>query len=74
MCDKLAQMREEGSRLNIIMVSEGAIDQSGNRISSDDVCKAIKVSTCLQLAKAQRWGSSTFFLRQNFTMTLALQC
>lgn len=44
MCQKLAQMREQGSRLNIIIVAEGAIDRAGNAITCEGVQKVIKVS------------------------------
>lgn len=38
LCDKLANSRGQGQRLNIIIVAEGAIDRDGQAISSDLVC------------------------------------
>ncbi|CAG5903631.1 unnamed protein product [Menidia menidia] len=37
MCQKLSESRSRGSRLNIIIVAEGAIDRNGQHISSDFV-------------------------------------
>ncbi|XP_067331334.1 ATP-dependent 6-phosphofructokinase, platelet type-like isoform X5 [Channa argus] len=37
MCQKLSESRSRGSRLNIIIVPEGAIDRQGQAISSDSV-------------------------------------
>uniref|UniRef100_A0A1A8CL69 Phosphofructokinase, platelet b n=1 Tax=Nothobranchius kadleci TaxID=1051664 RepID=A0A1A8CL69_NOTKA len=37
MCQKLSENRSRGSRLNIIIVAEGAIDSQGQHISSDFV-------------------------------------
>lgn len=44
LCGKLEQMRKFGSRLNIIIIAEGAIDREGNKITAEDVRKTIKVS------------------------------
>lgn len=41
LCAKLAKEREAGQRLNIIIVSEGAIDLQGNPITSDAVMQLI---------------------------------
>jgi 6-phosphofructokinase 1 len=38
MCNKLAEMRAQGRRLNIIIVAEGAIDLEGKEIKAEDVC------------------------------------
>ncbi|XP_058487494.1 ATP-dependent 6-phosphofructokinase, platelet type-like isoform X5 [Solea solea] len=35
MCHKLSESRSQGSRLNIIIVSEGAIDRQGRAVTSD---------------------------------------
>lgn len=37
LCDKLQMMRGEGSRLNIIIVAEGAIDREGRPITTNEV-------------------------------------
>ena len=37
MCEKMAEMRNQGRRLNIVIVAEGAIDQDGRAIKADDV-------------------------------------
>ncbi|KAK7163624.1 hypothetical protein R3I93_007620 [Phoxinus phoxinus] len=37
MCHKLSESRSRGSRLNIIIVAEGATDRNGNPISSNEV-------------------------------------
>lgn len=42
LCQKLAQQRQEGQRLNIIIVAEGAIDREGSAITADNVKDTIK--------------------------------
>lgn len=37
MCEKLSHMREQGSRTNIIIVAEGAIDREGKEITATQV-------------------------------------
>ncbi|XP_040295281.1 ATP-dependent 6-phosphofructokinase, liver type [Bufo bufo] len=37
MCSRLGECRSRGSRLNIIIIAEGAIDQNGEPITSNDV-------------------------------------
>jgi 6-phosphofructokinase 1 len=37
MCKKLAEMRQQGRRLNIIVVAEGAIDRNGKEIKCETV-------------------------------------
>lgn len=39
LCEKLANSRSAGQRLNIIIVAEGAIDRDGQAISSELVSK-----------------------------------
>ncbi len=39
LCARLAEMRAEGQRLNIIIVAEGAIDMDSNAISCDMVAR-----------------------------------
>ena len=41
MCKKLGMERETGLRLNIIIVSEGAIDREGNPIIVEAVKKVV---------------------------------
>lgn len=40
LCHKLQVMRQEGSRLNIIIVAEGALDRDGKAISANQVGSA----------------------------------
>lgn len=35
LCDKLKAGRDNGQRLNIIIVAEGALDREGNKITCD---------------------------------------
>ncbi|XP_027489577.1 ATP-dependent 6-phosphofructokinase, muscle type-like, partial [Corapipo altera] len=37
LCRRLTETRDGGSRLNIIIVAEGAIDKHGKAITSDDI-------------------------------------
>lgn len=68
LCSKLQAERDEGQRLNIILVAEGAIDREGNPITADDVKKVI-VDTLHQdtritvLGHVQRGGSPSAFDR-----------
>ena len=41
LCNKLVDSRDHGQRLNIIIVSEGAIDREGHPITSEQVKKVI---------------------------------
>ena len=41
MCRKLAKGREAGRRESMVVVTEGATDRSGNRISTDDVKRVL---------------------------------
>ena len=41
LCKRLFLHREAGHRLNIVFVSEGAIDQDGNRITSEYVMNVL---------------------------------
>ena len=45
MCLKLAKGREAGRRESMVIVAEGATDRDGNRITADDVSRAIKERT-----------------------------
>ncbi|XP_055345666.1 ATP-dependent 6-phosphofructokinase-like [Paramacrobiotus metropolitanus] len=68
MCKKLAQERELGHRLNIVIVSEGAIDRAGKPITSDQVMKVIvdrlKQDTRVTvLGHVQRGGTASAFDR-----------
>lgn len=38
LCQKLRMMREAGSRLNIVIVAEGALDREGKCITAESVC------------------------------------
>uniref|UniRef100_A0A914VMC2 6-phosphofructokinase n=1 Tax=Plectus sambesii TaxID=2011161 RepID=A0A914VMC2_9BILA len=68
LCEKLAQMRSEGNRLNIIIVAEGAIDRDGSPISAELVQKVITETLHYDtrvtvLGHVQRGGCPTAFDR-----------
>ncbi|XP_077583983.1 ATP-dependent 6-phosphofructokinase, liver type isoform X2 [Stigmatopora nigra] len=68
MCDRLEASRIKGSRLNIIIVAEGAIDMHGNPISStylkDLVIKRLGYDTRVTvLGHVQRGGTPSAFDR-----------
>jgi len=68
LCKKLKQEREAGQRLNIIIVSEGAIDREGNPITAEMV-RQVVVTNLQQdtritvLGHVQRGGSPSAFDR-----------
>uniref|UniRef100_A0AC35TQ24 ATP-dependent 6-phosphofructokinase n=1 Tax=Rhabditophanes sp. KR3021 TaxID=114890 RepID=A0AC35TQ24_9BILA len=68
LCKKLAQQRSHGQRLNIVIVSEGAIDREGNAITAELVKNTITEklnydtrTTCL--GHIQRGGNTSAFDR-----------
>ncbi|KAI1304261.1 ATP-dependent 6-phosphofructokinase [Halotydeus destructor] len=68
LCEKLKQEREEGQRLNIILVSEGAQDRNGKPITAEDVKKVIvdnlqQDTRITVLGHVQRGGSPSAFDR-----------
>ncbi|XP_065570597.1 ATP-dependent 6-phosphofructokinase-like isoform X3 [Artemia franciscana] len=68
LCNKLALEREAGQRLNIIIVSEGAVDRDGNTITSemvkDVVVKNLQQDTRITvLGHVQRGGRPSAFDR-----------
>eukprot|EP00090_Calanus_glacialis_P039892 TRINITY_DN6947_c0_g1_i1.p1 TRINITY_DN6947_c0_g1~~TRINITY_DN6947_c0_g1_i1.p1 ORF type:complete len:783 (-),score=277.12 TRINITY_DN6947_c0_g1_i1:304-2652(-) len=68
LCKKLGMERETGRRLNIIIVSEGAIDREGNPITADAVKKVVverlKQDTRVTvLGHVQRGGAPSAFDR-----------
>ena len=68
LCKKLSCAREEGQRLNIIMVAEGAIDREGNAISCEMVKKVIvdklnQDTRITVLGHVQRGGAPSAFDR-----------
>ncbi|OZC05729.1 6-phosphofructokinase family protein, partial [Onchocerca flexuosa] len=68
LCKKLKQMREDGNRVNIVIVAEGAIDQNGSLITSnmirDVIKKKLKYDTRVTiLGHIQRGGSPSVFDR-----------
>eukprot|EP00096_Caligus_rogercresseyi_P010466 TRINITY_DN3820_c0_g1_i1.p1 TRINITY_DN3820_c0_g1~~TRINITY_DN3820_c0_g1_i1.p1 ORF type:complete len:799 (-),score=216.24 TRINITY_DN3820_c0_g1_i1:374-2605(-) len=68
LCRKLTQARESGSRLNIIIVAEGAIDREGKPITPADVKKVVvdnlKQDTRITvLGHVQRGGAPSAFDR-----------
>ncbi|KAI1730629.1 phosphofructokinase domain-containing protein [Ditylenchus destructor] len=68
LCEKLANSRNLGQRLNIILVAEGAIDREGQPISTELVCKVVKEklnydTRSTVLGHVQRGGSPSAFDR-----------
>ena len=68
MCRKLEIERQAGQRLNIIIVSEGAIDRSGTPIHAEDVKKHIvdqlqQDTRITVLGHVQRGGAPSAFDR-----------
>jgi len=68
MCKKLGMERETGQRLNIIIVSEGAIDMEGNPITVEAVKKVVvdrlhQDTRVTVLGHVQRGGAPTAFDR-----------
>jgi len=68
MCKKLGMERETGQRLNIIIVSEGAIDREGNPITADAVKKVVverlhQDTRITVLGHVQRGGAPSAFDR-----------
>ncbi|NXE57934.1 PFKAM protein, partial [Casuarius casuarius] len=68
LCRRLTETRLEGSRLNIIIVAEGAIDKNGQPITSDDiknlVVKRLGYDTRVTiLGHVQRGGTPSAFDR-----------
>uniref|UniRef100_H2Z9G7 ATP-dependent 6-phosphofructokinase n=1 Tax=Ciona savignyi TaxID=51511 RepID=H2Z9G7_CIOSA len=68
MCAKLENARSWGNRLNVVIVSEGAIDSHGNPITSqhvkDVICKRLDLDTRITvLGHVQRGGSPSAFDR-----------
>ncbi|XP_043303451.1 ATP-dependent 6-phosphofructokinase, muscle type isoform X1 [Cervus elaphus] len=68
LCRRLSETRNRGSRLNIIIVAEGAIDKNGKSISSEDiknlVVKRLGYDTRVTvLGHVQRGGTPSAFDR-----------
>lgn len=68
LCQKLANSREYGKRLNIMVVAEGAINREGKPITSDMICKAVKTrlgydTRVTVLGHVQRGGNPAAFDR-----------
>merc|ERR1719508_470194 len=68
LCKKLGTERETGQRLNIIIVSEGAIDMDGNPITADAVKKVVverlhQDTRVTVLGHVQRGGAPSAFDR-----------
>nr|CAI5832859.1 unnamed protein product [Callosobruchus analis] len=67
-CDKLLQERQAGQRLNIIIVSEGAIDRNGDPITAEQVKKVVvdnlhQDTRITVLGHVQRGGNPSAFDR-----------
>ncbi|GLV45889.1 Phosphofructokinase [Carabus blaptoides fortunei] len=68
LCSKLAQERQSGQRLNIIIVAEGAIDRTGQPITAEQVRKVVvdnlnQDTRITVLGHVQRGGSPSAFDR-----------
>ncbi|XP_021953997.1 ATP-dependent 6-phosphofructokinase isoform X1 [Folsomia candida] len=68
LCVKLEQEREQGQRLNIIIVAEGAVDREGKAITAEDVRKVVvdrlnQDARITVLGHVQRGGSPSGFDR-----------
>ena len=68
LCQRLAFQRENGHRLNIILVAEGAIDKEGNPITAESLKKVIVKNLSIDtrvtvLGHVQRGGSASAFDR-----------
>ncbi|MFH4976856.1 hypothetical protein AB6A40_003565 [Gnathostoma spinigerum] len=68
LCKKLADMRAEGQRLNIIIVAEGAMDREGKQITAETVRSVVKTNLKYDtrvtvLGHVQRGGSPSAFDR-----------
>uniref|UniRef100_A0A8C3AUJ5 ATP-dependent 6-phosphofructokinase n=1 Tax=Cyclopterus lumpus TaxID=8103 RepID=A0A8C3AUJ5_CYCLU len=64
MCQKLSATRSRGTRLNIIIVAEGAIDRHGKPITSGIVKDDVSTELCVTiLGHVQRGGTPSAFDR-----------
>ncbi|GMR59470.1 hypothetical protein PMAYCL1PPCAC_29665 [Pristionchus mayeri] len=68
MCNRLAMMRKLGRRLNVVIVAEGAMDDTGNKITPEAVQKVVeeklKFDTRItKLGHVQRGGRASFLDR-----------
>lgn len=68
LCAKLSRMRQGGCRLNIVIVAEGAIDNTGEAISANQVAEVIRSrlhfdTRVTVLGHVQRGGSPSAFDR-----------
>ncbi|MCP9257259.1 ATP-PFK [Dirofilaria immitis] len=68
LCHKLQMMREAGSRLNIVIVAEGALDREGKSINAESVRTVVKETLHYDtrvtvLGHVQRGGSPSAFDR-----------
>uniref|UniRef100_A0A3P8ZPS0 Phosphofructokinase domain-containing protein n=1 Tax=Esox lucius TaxID=8010 RepID=A0A3P8ZPS0_ESOLU len=66
MCQKLSESRSRGSRLNIIIVAEGATDRHGKAITVDNV-KDVSTLTCdKEETKSRTYRCGNNFIRPNW--------
>jgi 6-phosphofructokinase 1 len=68
LCRKLIESRDNGQRLNIIIVSEGAIDREGNAITCEQIKKVVvdnlrQDTRITVLGHVQRGGAPSAFDR-----------
>uniref|UniRef100_A0A4W5QGA6 6-phosphofructokinase n=1 Tax=Hucho hucho TaxID=62062 RepID=A0A4W5QGA6_9TELE len=75
LCRRLADQRARGSRLNVIIVAEGAMDRGGNPISSEDIKKLVEKNLGFDtrttvLGHVQRGGTPSAFDRILVVMAL----
>uniref|UniRef100_A0A8C7G6M2 6-phosphofructokinase type A n=1 Tax=Oncorhynchus kisutch TaxID=8019 RepID=A0A8C7G6M2_ONCKI len=77
LCRRLADQRARGSRLNVIIVAEGAMDRAGNPISSEDIKKLVEKNLGFDtrttvLGHVQRGGTPSAFDRILVGLSLSL--
>uniref|UniRef100_A0A4W5QRT7 ATP-dependent 6-phosphofructokinase n=1 Tax=Hucho hucho TaxID=62062 RepID=A0A4W5QRT7_9TELE len=77
LCRRLADQRARGSRLNVIIVAEGAMDRGGNPISSEDIKKLVEKNLGFDtrttvLGHVQRGGTPSAFDRILVGISLCL--
>lgn len=68
LCDKLLQQRDNGQRLNIIIVAEGSIDRDGSPINAEDIRQIVveklnQDTRITMLGHIQRGGRPSAFDR-----------
>jgi 6-phosphofructokinase len=58
MCKKMAEMRQQGRRLNIIVVAEGATDRNGKEIKAETVKQVVMCPSYRTYLNRSWWTGS----------------